>query len=235
MTFIHIRNLEKYHPGYKDRELVWAKVYFGLVQGDPEFELIKSEVDKWRFVAMICLELRAKKPLPNDPRYWQKWFNIQKRPMSFTLKVLQPFIDICNESVTQSRVEENRGEEEKKKEKEEKLVVVEFPKAIDTEAVRTAWGMFLDHRKEIKKRLTPLASQMAVKRLLEYSGGVPNQAVAVIEQTIANGWQGLFPLKNGHTPKSEVRKKKADEYCQIHNIYHKEILCPKCFRRTDAS
>jgi len=101
MEYIHIKNLEKYHPGYADRELKWARIYFTIVQGDPTFEIIESEIDKWRFVAMICLELQAKCPLPNIDRYWQsKGFNLKKRPMSLTLQMLQEFIEVVTGSET---------------------------------------------------------------------------------------------------------------------------------------
>ena len=43
--FIHVINLEKYHPSYKDRTLVWAKIYFNMIQGDPDCEMIESETD----------------------------------------------------------------------------------------------------------------------------------------------------------------------------------------------
>lgn len=97
MEYIHIKNIEKYHPGYIDRELKWAKLYFTSVQGDPEFEIIANETDKWRFVAMICLELKAQKPLPNTDEYWGKKFDIKTRPMSLTLQMLQKFIEVCRE------------------------------------------------------------------------------------------------------------------------------------------
>lgn len=93
MKYIHIKSLNDYHQGYKDRTLQWAKVYFTMVHGDPEFEMIESEIDKWRFVAMICLELQAHKPLPNLERYWiSKHFNLAIRPMKDTLDALSPFI-----------------------------------------------------------------------------------------------------------------------------------------------
>ena len=97
MEYIHIKNLEKYHPGYKDRDLKWAKLYFTMVQGDPEFEVIKDEIDKWRFAAMICLELEAKKPLLNTDEYWVKKFDVKKRSMSMTLQMLHNFIEVVTE------------------------------------------------------------------------------------------------------------------------------------------
>lgn len=116
MKYIHIRNLERFHPGYKDRQLLWAKIHFSIIQGDPEIELIKNEIDKWRFVGLICLELRAQKPLPDDEKYWRKHFDIKNRPMSKTLNVLHNFIEVVTEdsqscTPEKSRVEKRRGEE----------------------------------------------------------------------------------------------------------------------------
>lgn len=115
MEYIHIKNLEKYHPGYRDRKLQWAKLFFSIVNGDPEFEIIEDETDKWRFIAMVCLELMAQKPLLNDINYWKKHFNLKKRPMSLTLNMLHNFLD----TVTQlSKVCNVDKEEEKEKEKD---------------------------------------------------------------------------------------------------------------------
>lgn len=122
MQFIHVKNLETFHPGYKDRQLVWAKIYFDMVQGDPEFELIENEVDKWRFVGLICLELRAQKPLPNDDKYWKKYFDIKKRPMSMTLNMLQKFLESVTEDENSCSVD--KEEDKEKSRVEERYVTV---------------------------------------------------------------------------------------------------------------
>lgn len=109
MEYIHIRNLEKYHPGYKDRKLQYAKIFIDMADGDPDTEMIPNEIDWARFVKMILLELRAQKPLPNDNNYWiRKGFDLKKRPMSLTLQMLHGFIERRNESVTQIREEEDK-------------------------------------------------------------------------------------------------------------------------------
>ena len=96
MKYVHIRSLEKYHPGYKDRSLQWAKIHFRMVQGDPDCDLIENEVDWARLIKMILLELQAQQPLPNSDAYWtRKGFDIKKRPMSLTLKMLHNFIEEC--------------------------------------------------------------------------------------------------------------------------------------------
>lgn len=116
MEYIHVRNLEKYHPGYKDRVLSWAKIYINMADGDPDTELIENEVDWARLIKIILLELRAQKPVPNLDAYWnRKGFNLKNRPMSLTLQMLHNFLDIVTEkgevrygSVTQIREEKSR-------------------------------------------------------------------------------------------------------------------------------
>ena len=119
MEYIHVRNLEKYHPGYKDRTLQWAKIYINMADGDPDTELITSEIDWARLVKIILLELRAQKPLPNNDTYWnRKGFDLKSRPMSLTLKMLHNFIDTVTEesevryeSVTQIREDKEQDKE----------------------------------------------------------------------------------------------------------------------------
>lgn len=98
MEYIHIRNLERYHPGYKDRTLQWGKIFINMADGDPDTELIENEIDWARLIKMILLELRAQKPLPNIDTYWQKkGFNLKKRSMALTLQMLHNFIEIVTE------------------------------------------------------------------------------------------------------------------------------------------
>ena len=69
-----------------------------MVQGDPDCELIEDEIDWARLIKIILLELEARKPLPNVDKYWlKKGFNLKKRPMSMTLKVLHNFLDVVTE------------------------------------------------------------------------------------------------------------------------------------------
>jgi hypothetical protein len=86
-----------------------------MVQGDPRFEIIESEIDKWRFAAMICLELQAKEPLPNLDRYWiSKGFNLADRAMHLTLKALQKFIVVVTEDDFEQYVDKDKEEDEDK-------------------------------------------------------------------------------------------------------------------------
>lgn len=122
MEYIHIRNLEKYHPGYKDRTLQWAKIYCNMANGDPDTELL-DEIDWSRLLKLILLELRAQKPLPLDEGYLRnKGFDLKKRPISLTLKMLHNFLEVVTVSVDKSTeyVHVDKIREEKKR--EEKMV-----------------------------------------------------------------------------------------------------------------
>lgn len=57
------------------------------------------------------------------------------------------------------------------------------------------WQAFVDHRKRVRSPMTDLAQTKAIAELdrLRTDGHDP---VQVINQSIINGWKGLFPLKH---------------------------------------
>ena len=57
-----------------------------------------------------------------------------------------------------------------------------------------AWQEFVQHRKEIKRKLTPGAEKKN-RRVLD---GLPfDDQQEIVDQAIRSGWTGLFPLKKG--------------------------------------
>jgi len=83
---------------------------------------------------------------------------------------------------------------EKKEEKEVKeLKNLYYP---NDEKLDRAFTDFVAMRKQIKKPLTERAIDIAMKKINDLSGGDNDKAIKIIEQSIMNGWQGLFPLKN---------------------------------------
>ncbi|WP_211598156.1 hypothetical protein [Halomonas caseinilytica] len=57
-----------------------------------------------------------------------------------------------------------------------------------------AWAELLEHRRQLKAPMNDLAKTKAINKLdkLRQDGSDP---AAVIEQTIVNGWKGVFPVK----------------------------------------
>lgn len=114
MEYVHIKNLEKYQPGYKDRRHIWAKIYYETFLDEEVQKLI--EIDRYRFWSLIVFEVYTQKPVPlTDTNLKIMGWDGRKRRISLTLQMLHTLTDVCNGesnvSVPQSRVEESRVEE----------------------------------------------------------------------------------------------------------------------------
>ena len=65
---------------------------------------------------------------------------------------------------------------------------------------------FLRHRKQIKKPMSDHAIKLMLKKLVQLSEGNTEEAKQILEQSIVNGWVGIFPIKD---------KQKADILTEI--------------------
>ncbi|KAG0167300.1 hypothetical protein DFQ30_006180 [Apophysomyces sp. BC1015] len=75
-----------------------------------------------------------------------------------------------------------------------------------------SWEALIEHRKATKSAMTPQAQKLAISKLDELrSQG--NDPAAVINQTILNGWKGLFPLQDNQRqqPQQAQRRNIHDE------------------------
>lgn len=68
----------------------------------------------------------------------------------------------------------------------------------DSDSFRDTWDIWRKFRTtELGKRnYKPIGEQAALKKLCEMASGDETTARKIIEQSISNSWQGLFPLKN---------------------------------------
>lgn len=150
-----------------------------------------------------------------------KWF----RPLAQTVVSISPNgpmhspkrSDVYKEQI---KTTDNKPQIEIEKEKKETLEIVESspieialsvfekenPKL--AEAIRN----FLLFRKEIKKPLKDASFPTWCKKLEEYSAGDPAVAVQIIENSIANGWQGIFPMKSTHREEKDARQNAMAAY-----------------------
>lgn len=92
---------------------------------------------------------------------------------------------------------------EKNKEKKRQAREEEIKKALEENQMYGNWqsviDTFIDYRAERKKPLTSKGLILMVRKLKELTGGDIDLAEQIIEQSIINGWQGLFPLQNNRT------------------------------------
>lgn len=72
-----------------------------------------------------------------------------------------------------------------------------------------SWEALLGHRKATKAAMTEQAQRLAIGKLdeLRKQGNDPAE---VINQSILNGWKGLFPIRGGQPVQSSQRQEKFD-------------------------
>jgi len=104
---------------------------------------------------------------------------------------------IKNQSVTNQLTKEGEwGVEETKAKK------VELPKALNTSAFKAAWSSYLQYLREIKK--PPPTPSSVKQKWAEMAKWGHDQAIKAIEQTIGNGWKGIFePNASPSKPRAE--------------------------------
>lgn len=84
-----------------------------------------------------------------------------------------------------------------------------------SEFIKT-FNEFEKMRKKIKKPLTEKAKELTLKKLKELSNGDINYQIECLNQSIANCYQGVFPLKNYSN--NNIRNKKNLSVDEILNI-----------------
>ena len=60
-----------------------------------------------------------------------------------------------------------------------------------------AWVGFEEMRRSIKKPLTQRAADLIAKKVQQLAPGDERKQAAILDQSVAGGWQGVYPLKTG--------------------------------------
>jgi hypothetical protein len=92
------------------------------------------------------------------------------------------------------QLKETKGKEIKEKKKENTPLLRDSFNGIHGEhqGLKEAWVKWIRFRKEIKKPLAPSTIEGQIKKLEKFS---PDVATVAIQNSIDNGWHGLFPDK----------------------------------------
>lgn len=105
-----------------------------------------------------------------------------------------------------------------KKEKKENTEIDEMlNEEINDGGLKETFIEFVKMRKAIKKPLTSFALKKMIKKLQMMSNDT-NEQIQILEQSIINSWQGIFPLKD--KPQIDISKppeKKKDEKISVYN------------------
>ena len=79
----------------------------------------------------------------------------------------------------------------------------------ESEELQVAFMDFIEMRKKIKKPMTIRALRMIIKRTLMLSGGNIDEMIGIIEQSIRNDWQDVYPLKDEKSQYQCIVNKRA--------------------------
>jgi hypothetical protein len=84
-----------------------------------------------------------------------------------------------------------------------------LPESLQTADFVAAWGEWAQHRKEIRKKLTPSTAEQQLKKLASMGA---QRAIAAIRHSITNGWTGIFE------PTEPARKGKGNWLEDLQNL-----------------
>lgn len=120
--------------------------------------------------------------------------------------------DIQNlkESNTVNNTVNNTVSNKKERKSKSKSYDEQIEEYTENEDLQNALKAFLQMRSFIKKPMTEYALKLMLKKLDEL-GNTDDTKIAILNQSITNNWQGIFPLKDGNTKHEKQPEKKYDQ------------------------
>lgn len=115
-----------------------------------------------------------------------------------------------NWTTTEQQVNTNKKIKKVKKVKEDKEIIYS-----DSPELNAAILSFIEYRKSIKKPMTERAVSLLLGKLQKMSGSVSEQ-IEILNQSIVNGWQGIFPLRKGS---GNRRTEQVPSYIKKNSFY----------------
>ena len=150
----------------------------------------------------------------------RNWLNHQRIDKPSASKI-PPFAEASRilANPREASCEEGKGKEGKGKERNGRERTLAEPSLPPVEGLdAAAWKRWLDYRAEIRKPLKPASHQAAMTALARYGA----QQGAVVDQSISNGWQGLFDLKPGATIAATTKPPMPPMFIDgVFNLEHK--------------
>ena len=107
-------------------------------------------------------------------------------------------LENCDNKIKNNKVKTNqiKNNEVRIIDKAAGAILDSVPVIANNETLRDTFVDFIKMRKAIKKPLTERGLKLAINEAYKLGAGDPGQMEAILEQSILNSWQGLFPLKN---------------------------------------
>ena len=193
--YLKVSNWDDYQH-YKDRDPVWIKLYRSILD-DYEFECLQ-DASKLLQVFLWLLAAKLDNKIPYDLTYISKRIPMTKR---LTDEMIQDLIKSgfmeCYQDASKPIAEcyedaspEKRREETEKNREEKKYSLSKIPDNLNTESFISMWKEWVDYRIKKKKPMI----DTTVSKQLKLLAKVPvANAISAIDNSIANGYTGVFP------------------------------------------
>ncbi len=139
-------------------------------------------------------------------------FMLTEEDIKEEIERIRDFLDLENLNVGSSNKEnqtlrennnirEKKNDRKKKKRDFSKTEKIQYLNKFPIEwqnnlQFQKTWKEFLQHRKELKKSITPTSFNRMRIKLEKLSNQNLNIAIQILDRSIENGWQGIFPLDN---------------------------------------
>lgn len=98
--------------------------------------------------------------------------------------------------------EVDNTQRKEKKRKEEKIKEENILYYADAPRLNVAFSDYVEFRKSIKKPMTSKAISLAKSKLKQLADNDEDR-IAILEQSVLNGWQGLFPINRDQTARTK--------------------------------
>lgn len=167
----------------------WIKslVDKGYISTEIEFKENSKEI-LHRYIKIVDTPINK-----NDEGYYQKdneGINKNvKTPINKNVKENNTYINNTSNNTVNKK--------ERKKEKKQTNYDSIINESIKDESVKQEIYEFIKMRKLMKKPLTDRALKLLISKLKKLSS-IPAEQVQILDNSIMNNWQGIFPLKNNN-------------------------------------
>lgn len=219
------KNWDKFQH-YKQRCPPWIKVYRTLLD-DRDFMCLPVASKALAMMLWLLASEHAEGVIEGVPADWAFRLRMTDNELLVALKPLidngmfedasmmlaECLQDACSERENRDK---DRGQRKKKNGAVAPVVQPEVPVSVPG-LNEEVWYRWVAYRKSIGKPLRPVSFLSAAVDLAKHGA---NQA-AVVEQSVAQGWQGLFPLKGDGKPTKDPRFSAARNFDNVD--YHKGV------------
>lgn len=219
------KNWDKFQH-YKQRCPPWIKMYRTLLD-DREFMCLPVASKALAMMLWLLASEHAEGVIEGVPADWAFRLRMTDNEL---LAALKPLIDNgmfedasnvlaeCLQGACSERENRDKGRGQKQKKNGAAAPVVQPEVPLSVPGLNEeVWQRWVAYRKSIGKPLRSVSLNAAAVDLAKHGA---NQA-AVVEQSVAQGWQGLFPLKGTGKPAKDARFSAARNFDNVD--YHKGV------------